>query len=66
MTSLWIEASNIVALPGGWITASGRSSDDATWYVINNSDINGSTGATQTTYLGRPVRPSLPPALSSH
>ena len=38
----------------GFITASGRSSDDANWYVIDSSTIQG-TGAASV-YLGRPWR----------
>ena len=36
----------------GYITASGRSGDDAFWYVIDNSTIQGSGK----TFLGRPWR----------
>ncbi|KAI0766039.1 pectin lyase fold/virulence factor [Irpex lacteus] len=52
--SIWISNSviNTVATGTGWITASGRSSDDANWYVIDHSTIQG----TGTMYLGRPWR----------
>ncbi|KAI1793818.1 pectin lyase fold/virulence factor [Ganoderma leucocontextum] len=50
--SIWITRSVINTIGNGYITASGRSSDDANWYVINNSTIQG----TGTTYLGRPWR----------
>ncbi|PIL31695.1 hypothetical protein GSI_06398 [Ganoderma sinense ZZ0214-1] len=50
--SIWITRSVINTIGNGFITASGRSSDDANWYVINNSTIQG----TGTTYLGRPWR----------
>ncbi|KAK0199906.1 pectin lyase-like protein [Desarmillaria ectypa] len=48
--SLWITGSDIHTLGNGYITASGRSSNDNNWYVIDNSQISGSGGA----YLGRP------------
>ncbi|KAK7686350.1 hypothetical protein QCA50_010574 [Cerrena zonata] len=52
--SIWITKSiiNTVQSGVGWITASGRSSDDNNWYVIDNSKIQG----TGTAYLGRPWR----------
>ncbi|KAK0199969.1 pectin lyase fold/virulence factor [Desarmillaria ectypa] len=50
--SLWITGSVIKTLGNGWITASGRSSDDDFWYVIDNCEITGAGGA----YLGRPWR----------
>ncbi|KAK0450325.1 pectin lyase fold/virulence factor [Desarmillaria tabescens] len=50
--SLWITGSVIKTLGDGWITASGRSSDDDFWYVIDNCEITGAGGA----YLGRPWR----------
>ena len=43
----------------GWITASGRSSDDAGWYVINRSRVAAAPGNTVgdgVYYLGRPWR----------
>ena len=36
----------------GYVTASGRSTDDPNWYVIDNSVVEGSGS----TYLGRPWR----------
>ncbi|KAK0473429.1 pectin lyase-like protein [Armillaria novae-zelandiae] len=50
--SLWITGSVIKTLGDGWITASGRSSDDDFWYVIDNCEITGAGDA----YLGRPWR----------
>ncbi|PBK71266.1 pectin lyase-like protein [Armillaria solidipes] len=50
--SLWITGSVIKTLGDGWITASGRSSDDDFWYVIDNCSISGAGDA----YLGRPWR----------
>ncbi|KAK0495495.1 pectin lyase-like protein [Armillaria luteobubalina] len=50
--SLWITGSVIKTLGDGYITASGRSSDDDFWYVIDNCEITGAGGA----YLGRPWR----------
>ncbi|KAI0715341.1 pectin lyase fold/virulence factor [Earliella scabrosa] len=49
--SLWITRSIIHTIRDGNITASGRSSDDALWYVIDQSIIQGNG---TTTYLGRP------------
>ncbi|CAL1714409.1 unnamed protein product [Somion occarium] len=53
-SSIWITKSviNTVQTGVGWITASGRSTDDANWYVIDNSIVQG----TGTAYLGRPWR----------
>ncbi|TBU34651.1 pectin lyase fold/virulence factor [Dichomitus squalens] len=50
--SIWITRSVINTIGNGFITASGRSSDDANWYVINNSTIQGTGPA----FLGRPWR----------
>ncbi|KAK0217089.1 pectin lyase-like protein [Armillaria fumosa] len=50
--SLWITGSVIKTLGDGWITASGRSSDDDFWYVIDSCEITGAGDA----YLGRPWR----------
>ncbi|RPD64827.1 pectin lyase-like protein [Lentinus tigrinus ALCF2SS1-6] len=50
--SIWITRSVINTIGNGYITASGRSSDDAFWYVIDNSTVQG----TGTAYLGRPWR----------
>lgn len=35
----WFEACQIVSNGGGAITANGRSTEDDTWYVINNSTV---------------------------
>ncbi|KAJ1309992.1 hypothetical protein OPQ81_006749 [Rhizoctonia solani] len=48
--SIWITKSTIKSIGSGAITASGRSSSDSNYYVIDNSTIEG----TGTTYLGRP------------
>ncbi|KAK0448751.1 pectin lyase-like protein [Armillaria borealis] len=48
--SLWITSSVIHTLGHGWITASGRGTNDSNWYVIDNSEISGIGDA----YLGRP------------
>ncbi|PBK95454.1 pectin lyase-like protein [Armillaria gallica] len=48
--SLWITGSVIHTLGHGWITASGRGTNDSNWYVIDNSEISGFGDA----YLGRP------------
>ncbi|KAI0074491.1 pectin lyase-like protein [Panus rudis PR-1116 ss-1] len=50
--SIWITNSVINTVASGWITASGRSSDDPNWYVIDSSTVQGSG----TAYLGRPWR----------
>jgi pectinesterase len=50
--SIWITNSQIETVASGYITASGRSSEDANWYVIDHSTITGSGS----TYLGRPWR----------
>lgn len=50
--SIWITGSVINTIGNGYITASGRSSNDANYYVINSSTIQGSG----TVYLGRPWR----------
>ncbi|KAF8319996.1 putative pectinesterase precursor [Clavulina sp. PMI_390] len=52
--SVWITKSVIDSVGGGCITASGRSSDDANYFVINSSTIQGSSGVSS--YLGRPWR----------
>ncbi|CAE6470791.1 unnamed protein product [Rhizoctonia solani] len=51
-SSIWITKSTIETVASGYITASGRSSDDANYYVIDNSTIKG----TGSCYLGRPWR----------
>ncbi|CAE6484308.1 unnamed protein product [Rhizoctonia solani] len=48
--SIWITQSTINSVGNGAITASGRSSNDANYYVIDKSTIQG----TGTVYLGRP------------
>jgi len=48
--SVWIRESVINTIGDGAITASGRSSDDPNWFVIDSSTIQGSGS----TYLGRP------------
>ncbi|KZV88933.1 putative pectinesterase precursor [Exidia glandulosa HHB12029] len=50
--SIWITGSTINTIGSGYITASGRSSADANYYVIDQSTIQGSG----TVYLGRPWR----------
>ncbi|KAF8319994.1 carbohydrate esterase family 8 protein [Clavulina sp. PMI_390] len=52
--SVWITKSLIDSVGSGCITASGRSSDDANYFVIDSSIIEGSSGVTA--YLGRPWR----------
>lgn len=55
----WLDQIDIVTIAAGCITASGRDSDtNPSWYVINNSTVNGvnsSVGA-GINYLGRPWR----------
>ncbi|KAI0721385.1 pectin lyase fold/virulence factor [Cerioporus squamosus] len=51
--AIWITRSIIHTIRDGNITASGRTSDDGFWYVIDKSVIQGN--GTQT-YLGRPWR----------
>ncbi|KAF8324030.1 pectin lyase-like protein [Clavulina sp. PMI_390] len=50
--SLWITKSVLYSVASGYMTASGRSSADAYYYVINDSTIEGASGVTS--YLGRP------------
>ncbi|KAG8992175.1 hypothetical protein FRB94_011914 [Tulasnella sp. JGI-2019a] len=50
-SSVWITDSTITTDGAGCITASGRSSADAYYYVINNSTI---TSTSYVNYLGRP------------
>ncbi|KDN39071.1 hypothetical protein RSAG8_09107, partial [Rhizoctonia solani AG-8 WAC10335] len=50
--SIWITKSTIETVESGYITASGRDSDDANYYVIDSSTIKG----TGSCYLGRPWR----------
>ncbi|EIN03542.1 carbohydrate esterase family 8 protein [Punctularia strigosozonata HHB-11173 SS5] len=51
-SSIWISTSIINTIGSGAITASGRSSDDSNWYVIDHSTVQG----TGTVFLGRPWR----------
>ncbi|KAH7332554.1 putative pectinesterase precursor [Rhizoctonia solani] len=51
-SSIWITSSTINTIGNGYITASGRSSADSNYYVIDESTITGSG----TQYLGRPWR----------
>ncbi|KAG8721055.1 hypothetical protein FRC09_008559 [Ceratobasidium sp. 395] len=48
--SLWLTGSTIETVGNGWLTASSRSSEDATYYVIDKCNVIG----TGTQYLGRP------------
>lgn len=50
--SIWITGGTIQTVASGYITASGRSSDDGNYYVIDNTTVTG----TGTCYLGRPWR----------
>ncbi|QRW09745.1 pectinesterase [Ceratobasidium sp. AG-Ba] len=50
--SIWITKSTVETIASGYITASGRNSDDSNYYVIDNSTIKG----TGSCYLGRPWR----------
>ncbi|KAG8747379.1 hypothetical protein FRC11_012385, partial [Ceratobasidium sp. 423] len=50
--SIWITGSTINTIGNGYITASGRSSADSNYYVIDKSTITGSGKQ----YLGRPWR----------
>ncbi|KAI0652113.1 pectin lyase-like protein [Trametes meyenii] len=50
--SIWITGSVINTIGSGCITASGRSSADGLWYVIDSSTVQG----TGTAFLGRPWR----------
>jgi len=52
--SLWVTKSVINVVGTGYITASGRSSADANWYVIDQATVQCASGTT--TYLGRPWR----------
>ncbi|KIO22405.1 carbohydrate esterase family 8 protein [Tulasnella calospora MUT 4182] len=50
--SIWITGGTIQTVASGYITASGLSSDDPNWYVIDKTTVTG----TGTSYLGRPWR----------
>jgi len=71
--SIWITKSTINAISTGYLTASGRQTNDAFYYVIDRSTIQGVSGIT--TNLGRPwgafarviyqnsvLGPTVPPA----
>ena len=49
---MWITKSVIRTVGNGYITASGRSTNDASWYVIDQSYVRGQGQV----YLGRPWR----------
>ncbi|CUA74717.1 Pectinesterase [Rhizoctonia solani] len=51
-SSIWITRSIIETVGNGWVTASGRSTNDTNYYVINRCNIIGNG----TQYLGRPWR----------
>jgi pectinesterase len=60
-SNLWFENCEIgfSRANGGYITASGRNSDDAAWYIINNSTVKEKSGvavAAGKVWLGRPWR----------
>ncbi|KAG8931050.1 hypothetical protein FRC03_005043 [Tulasnella sp. 419] len=50
--SIWVTGGTIKTVGNGWITASGRSSADTNYYVIDKTTITG----TGSQYLGRPWR----------
>ncbi|KAL0932503.1 pectinesterase [Colletotrichum truncatum] len=59
--SLWFDTSEIAVkrAAGGYITASGRTSNDSGWFVINNSRITSAAGVNVkpgSVFLGRPWR----------
>lgn len=54
--SVWITKSVIESTGTGYLTASGRNTSDAFWYVIDKSIVKGN--AKNQTYLGRPWRAS--------
>ncbi|KAG8773984.1 hypothetical protein FRC19_009325 [Serendipita sp. 401] len=54
--SVWITKSLIESTGTGYLTASGRNTSDAFWYVIDESIVKGN--AKNQTYLGRPWRAS--------
>lgn len=58
--NVWFEKNDLAINGGGYITASGRSTNDAYWYVINNSRVYAKPGVSLSagaTVLGRPWRP---------
>ncbi|CAE6442596.1 unnamed protein product [Rhizoctonia solani] len=52
--SIWITRSEIETLGNGYITASGRQDNDASWYVIDRTKVY--SNGTGSVYLGRPWR----------
>ncbi|KAG8910772.1 hypothetical protein FRC01_006141, partial [Tulasnella sp. 417] len=50
--SVWITGGTINTVGSGYVTASGRLSNDSTWYVIDKTTVTG----TGQSYLGRPWR----------
>lgn len=53
--AVWIDSSTIESVAGGTITASGRASDNDSWYVLNKCTVLGSSSVSEgTVYLGRP------------
>ncbi|KAG8718148.1 hypothetical protein FRC08_005859 [Ceratobasidium sp. 394] len=52
--SIWITRSEIETLGTGYITASGRLTDDANWYVIDRTKVY--SNGMGSVYLGRPWR----------
>lgn len=56
----WLDGIDIVTIAAGCITASGRASNDSSWYVINNSSVRGVNATVEAeagiNYLGRPWR----------
>ncbi|KAF8606969.1 pectin lyase-like protein [Ceratobasidium sp. AG-I] len=52
--SIWITRSEIETIGTGYITASGRLTDDANWYVIDRTKVY--SNGTGSVYLGRPWR----------
>ncbi|KAL5333689.1 pectin lyase fold/virulence factor [Aspergillus crustosus] len=59
--SLWFDSSEIAfkRQSGGYITASGRTTNDSGWFVINESKVNAAAGVTVapgSVFLGRPWR----------
>ncbi|KAG8813102.1 hypothetical protein FRC17_001674 [Serendipita sp. 399] len=54
--SVWITKSVVESTGNGYLTASGRNTSDAFWYVIDESAVIGN--AKNQTYLGRPWRAS--------
>lgn len=55
---VWLDQIDIVTISAGCVTASGRASNDSSWYVINNSSVRGVDASVEAgvNYLGRPWR----------